>query len=296
MEGRPTRRQPYKEERRVKRTLYVTLMVLLVAAPTAHAGWLFSCCNLGIHCIEPPTYCPDCSEPSCPHHCSKWKSEQAQKLVAQLSQGNCCCERIKAAEKLGCRLFADWRCDPEVLTVLVEALECDTCWEVRKAAAWSIGHQNARTRYGVMALYLAGKVDPHYMVREAAKEALDVMLVCRRDCYKDLFDSADASAKKLKPYYKPTTGQCVHLIEEGCGFTIHVCKKVEAPKPPKPEVCLIPINIVEDICPGPACPNCHGVVLPGAPATLPAPPGIVPPGPVPERLTVPPTPTVPEKK
>ena len=56
------------------------------------------------------------------------------------------------------------------------ALECDTCWEVRKAAAWSITHQNARTRYAVMALYLAGKVDPHYMVRDAAKSALDILI------------------------------------------------------------------------------------------------------------------------
>lgn len=254
----------------MKRILHLAIAVLLALAPAAGAWPLFTCCNKGIHCIEPPQYCPDCSEPQGHHFC--WaRPEHTQKLIDQLYHAECCCDRIKAAEKLGCCLHGDYHCDPEVLTALIGALGCDTCWEVRKAAAWSITYQNARTKDGVMALYLAVKLDPHYLVRDAAKDALDVLTVGRRECYKDLYASVDAQASKLKPYYHPTSGQCVHFEECGCGFTIYVCKKPEEPKPPKKEECLVPINIVVGECPaGGACP-CHASPVP-------------PPGPVPEHI------------
>src|SRR5437588_400219 len=84
------------------------------------------------------------------------------------------CERIKAVKKLGHRLHADFCCDPAVLETLIAALQCDKCWEVRRAAAWAIQSQNARTEEGVLALYIASKLDPHYLVRVAAAEALDI--------------------------------------------------------------------------------------------------------------------------
>jgi hypothetical protein len=285
----------------VKRTFYLSLVALLTAGSAAWAGSLFSCCNLGIHCMEPPTTCPDCSEPSGHHHCSCWKTKHANKLIEQLCSGECCCERIKAAEKLGCCLHADYHCDPEVLTALVGALEGDTCWEVRRAAARSIGHQNARTKFGVMALYLASKLDPHYMVRDAAKDTLDVMLVCRRDCYKDLFASADQAAKKLKAYYKPTTGQAIHLEEnDGC-FTVHVCVKAEEKVEKKETPCLVPLNIVTEPCPPKGCPAPGEIVpppagailvapAPGAPGAMPPADGAVPSGTTPEKLATPPAP------
>lgn len=175
----------------------------------------FACLNGGIHCICPPApSCPDCCGP-CDrgfHHCSCRKSERAHRLIEELNC-NCCCDRIRAAERLGSRLLVDACCDPEILSALAHAVQCDSCWEVRRAAAWSIAHQNGRTEVGVLSLYLASKLDPHYLVRDSAKDALDVLLVCRKDCFKDLFARADDLAKKLKGKYKPGTADCVQFLD-----------------------------------------------------------------------------------
>jgi len=206
----------------MKRVIWLSVVCVLGMAAPAWAGFL--CCNHGIHCmVPPPPSCPDCSEPCCTghHHCWAVSSEHAHRIIEQL-HCDCCCDRISAARKLGCRLHADFCCDPDVLTALVQALQCDTCWEVRKTAAWSIARQGARTRMGVLALYVASKLDPHYLVRDAAADALDVLIVCRRDCYKDLFDAGDELAKKLAGQYQPTKGQCVNLFDQCaalCGVT-----------------------------------------------------------------------------
>jgi hypothetical protein len=106
----------------MKRTLHLAVAALLALTPAAGAWHLFTCCNKGIHCIEPEEYCPDCSEPEGHHHC--WaRPEHTQKLIDELYHGECCCDRIKAAEKLGCCLHADYHCEPEVLTALIAALE-----------------------------------------------------------------------------------------------------------------------------------------------------------------------------
>ncbi len=198
--------------------LSLTLSALALLAVTAvvrgDEGGGCSTCK-GPRCNTPEPFCPDCSGP-CEHRLNLailGGGEHVQKLLDQLCTG-CCCERIHAAKKLGSRLHADVCCNPEVATALVKALQCDTCWEVRKAAAWALAYQGARTRMGVLGLYLASKLDPHWMVRQAATEALDVMLVCRRDCYKDLFAAGDALARKLAGKYKPTGGSCVELTEE----------------------------------------------------------------------------------
>jgi hypothetical protein len=249
--------------------------------------------------MVPPEECPDCGD-ACPHchFCWSWHAEHAQKLIDQLCHGECCCDRIKAAEKLGCCLHANWCCDPEILDALVGALECDTCWEVRRAAAYSIALQGARTEYSVLALYLATKLDRHYMVRDRAKEALDILLICRRDCYKQLFESADAALAKLKPYYNPTNEQCVHLVLDcGC-ITVHVCKKAEEKKPAKEEPCLIPFKIVEDgTCPSHGPCGCQAAGALPLPLPLPAPGAVLPPPPgTPERLLTPPVPAGPPLK
>ena len=197
----------------MKRILCLSAVALVGLAPSAFAT-PFVCLNHGIKCICPPQECPDCCPPCNRghHHCSCRKTEHARKLIDQLNSSDCCCDRIKAAEKLGSRLHADFCCDPEVLSALVHALLCDPCWEVRRAAAWSIAYQNARTEQGVMALYLASKMDPHYLVRDAANDALGVLLVCRRECFKDTFAAADDLAKKLGGRYKPGTPECLQLL------------------------------------------------------------------------------------
>jgi len=198
----------------MKRILCLSALTLVGLVSSALGGGHLACLNCGIHCICPPEECPDCSNP-CDrwfHHCSCRKSEQARKFIDQLS-GECCCDRIKAAHHLGSRLHADFCCDPEVLTALVHALQCDPCWEVRATAAWSIAYQGARTDQGVMALYLASLLDPHYMVRDAANDALGVLLVCRRACFKDVFAAADDLAKQLKGKYKPGGPDCAILFD-----------------------------------------------------------------------------------
>jgi hypothetical protein len=146
----------------------------------------------------PAPECPDCSPP-CQghHHCSAWKSEHAHKLLEGLCAEDCC-TRIKAAKKLGCRLHADFCSDCEILPALVRALLGDPCWEVRRAAAWSIAMQGARTDLGVTALYISSKLDRHYMVRDKAAEALDLLTLCRKPCFKELYKAADALIAQLQ--------------------------------------------------------------------------------------------------
>jgi len=119
--------------------------------------------------------------------------------------------RKTAAAKLGCRWHADFCRTPEVLTALIAALHCDVCWEVRLAAATSIREQDARTPQAILALYIASKLDPHYLVRERADESLDILLVLQRPCYKQLFKAADELIKKLRGKYKPGTHDCQTL-------------------------------------------------------------------------------------
>jgi hypothetical protein len=189
----------------MRRKLSIALLALVgLAAPTWAAGLRSGCCP---DCTPiPPPDCPDCSCP-CEHrlHLTLFGSEHAQQFIATLNDcGGDCCERIKAAKKLGSRLHADFCCDPCVLDALIAALLTDPCWEVRRAAAWAFVGQDARTEPGVLALYISSKMDPHYMVRSRAAEALDIITLCRTNCYKDLYATADRlivelKAKKFKP-------------------------------------------------------------------------------------------------
>jgi hypothetical protein len=217
---------------RMKRLMGISFVTLVGLAAPAWAGFGACLLNHGIYCIcPPPPDCPDCCPP-CEsrlfHFCSCRKAEHAQELISELSSCECC-ERIRAAKKLGSRLHADFCCNPEVLSALAHALACDPCWEVRSAAAWGIAYQGARVDEGVLGLYLASKLDPHYMVRDAATDALGVLLVCRRDCFTDLFARADAWAAKNKGRYKPGTPGCVTAAVEILGGTI-----VPATPPPPP--------------------------------------------------------------
>lgn len=199
----------------MKRALCLGALAMLCLGASAWGGGMgLPCCNHGIHCIvPPPPACPDCREPCARRLClTCCGSDHAHQLVERLCTCDDCCGRIKAARKLGCRLHADFCHDPQVLSALVHALHCDPCWEVRREAAWSIAMQGARTDYGVLALYLASKIDPHFLVRDRANDALDILIVCRRNCFKELFADADAWMKKnLKGKYKPA--DC-HRLDE----------------------------------------------------------------------------------
>jgi hypothetical protein len=188
-------------------------------------AWASGIClfNCGVACKPiPATDCPDCG---CPcdqghHHCSPRKSERAQQLIGELSS-DCCCDRIKAARKLGYRFNADFCCDPQVLDALINAVLCDPCWEVRQAAAWSIALQRARTDSGVLALYFASKADPHYMVRDSATQALGILTVCRQPCFKEVYAYGDQLIKTFKGKAKPGCADCqllVAAVEHGCGM------------------------------------------------------------------------------
>jgi hypothetical protein len=186
-------------------------------APVAWGG-PFQCLNLGIHCVTPP--CPPEQDCSCP--CDHFRlgslftsPEHAANLISKLHEP-CCCERIRAVEGLGNRLRADFCKEPEVLNALICAMQCDPCWEVRRAAAWALHRQGARVDQAVVALYVSSRMDPHYLVRDKAKEALDILLLGHYECYRCFFQSGDQLIKDLKKAgYKPGTENC-HLMLGGC--------------------------------------------------------------------------------
>jgi hypothetical protein len=204
----------------MKRLFALSLVALFAMTASAWSGG-FLC---GLHCkdycmVPPPPKCPDCSCP-CDHRlnlCPEWKSAHAQKLIEDLDSC-CCCDRIKTVRKLGHRLHADFCNDPCVLEVLISSLQCDKCWEVRREAAWGIQRQNARTEQGVLALYIASKLDPHYVVRVAATEALDILTIAHRECFTETLKSGDELIKQLKAQgYKPGSDNC-RVAFGGCGI------------------------------------------------------------------------------
>ncbi len=227
----------------MKRLIGLALAALLTAAAPSWAG--FFCLNCGIHCmVPPPPRCPACD---CPcdhghHHCPAWKSRHAQELIEKLHTGDCCC-RIEAAKKLGCRLHADFCCNPEVLDALIGALQCDPCWEVRRHAAWGIMRQHARTEMGVLALYLSSKLDPHYLVRDRAAEALGILTLGKQECYTRLLEGADLLIVELrKARYRPGSENCKLMFTQAClglGVSATVAPPPQGPEPlppPKPVV------------------------------------------------------------
>ena len=216
----------------MRRIIPFALLGLMALAAQSRAGCpLGGCCPdcKPIPCVPP---C-DCGCP-CENRRSMVLFNDAEESIATLRSVGCtgpagcascgdggggsnCCERIKAAEKLGSRFHADFCCNPEVLEALVGALQCDPCWEVRKAAAWSIMLQGARTEEGVLALYIASKTDPHYMVRTEAAQALDILTVCCDPCYADLYKRADDLIKQLKAKgYKPGSANCQVVFGAAC--------------------------------------------------------------------------------
>ncbi len=69
--------------------------------------------------------------------------------------------------------------------------------------------QNARTDATVLAIYLSSKLDPHYMVRTRASEALDILTVGKQECYEELYKAANALIGVLRVRgYRPGRDCC----------------------------------------------------------------------------------------
>jgi hypothetical protein len=180
----------------MRRLFALALPALLGLAGMTRAG---ECLGCKTRCIEPPS--TECKERPCP--CQKRLKlticDKSDKYAAILAScDNTCCARIKAAKKLGCRLCADMCANKGVLEALLDALFFDPCWKVRRTAAWSLFGQRAYQDEVILALYISSKIDPHYMVRSRAAEALDLLTLCRRCCYKELYAQGDVLIKELR--------------------------------------------------------------------------------------------------
>jgi hypothetical protein len=182
----------------MRRLFVLALPALVGLAAAARAGDGDGKCKTR-YLVPPPA-----DNPSCPCPCDKRMSlcvmgrDHAHKYVDKLSCDQPCCARIKAVKKLGNRLCADFCKDPDVLNALLDALYFDSCWKVRRAAAWSIFGQRAFSDEALLALYISSKLDPHYLVRVRAAEALDLLTLCRKCCYKGIYEYGDEFIKELR--------------------------------------------------------------------------------------------------
>jgi len=207
----------------MKRSMILAGVTLLAVCQTAWSIG-FVCCNKGIHCIcPPPECCPDCCTCEGHHHTSEAQAARADKYVHELECADCCCDRITAARKLAHRWNGDVCCDPQVEPALIHALLCDPCWEVREAAASALLFQHDNQPPAVVALFVSSKLDHHYLVRAKSGEALDIVLLCRRACFKDLLGDMGKQllAALAKAGFRPGTANCMFIMDQcaaACGI------------------------------------------------------------------------------
>jgi hypothetical protein len=187
--------------------------------------------------VPPPPRQPNCCADLCGHRlvlCGLRSPDHAACLVDALRSADFC-NRVNAVEKLGCRLHADICLQPPVLDALLQALQCDKCWEVRRAAAWALFGQRARTEAVVLALYISSQIDPHYMVRIRAAEALDLLTLGRRECYDELYKAADQLIRVLRSKgYQPGRDCCLIRASTACGPDGRLAISTTLPEEPKP--------------------------------------------------------------
>ena len=144
-----------------------------------------------------------------------------------------------AARKLWHRWNGDVCCDPAVEPALLHALLCDPCWEVREAAASALLFQHDNQPAAVVALFVSSKLDHHYLVRSKSGEALDIVLLCRRGCFKDLFGDVGKQllAALTKAGFRPGTANCMFIMDQcaaACGIAAEPAL-TPAPGLPSPE-------------------------------------------------------------
>jgi hypothetical protein len=215
----------------------VIFIILLSYTATARADEPSWCCKP--HCtIPPPPRCPNCCADPCDHRlnlCAFCSDTHVPALLDELHSKDYC-KRLKAVEKLGCRLHADICRQPPVLDALLHALQCDSCWEVRRAAAWALFGQRARTDPVVLALYISSRLDPHYMVRTRAAEALDLLTLGRFECYQEMYKAADQLMRVLRSKgYQPGRDCCLITAVTACGPDGKLALATTLPETPKKE-------------------------------------------------------------
>ncbi len=201
------------------RAIAGVLILVLVGSVVGRADEPCSVCRSRCT-VPPPPRCPDCSTDACDHRlilCGLRSPDHASRLLEALASEDFC-KRRNAVEKLGHRLHADICSQPAVLDALLQSLQCDKCWEVRRAAAWSLFEQKARTEAVVLALYISSRIDPHYMVRIRSAEALDLLTLGKRECYTETYKAADQLLRVLKSKgYQPGRDCCVIRAGSACG-------------------------------------------------------------------------------
>lgn len=267
----------------MRRLVTLALLALPGLAVSARAG---ECLGCKTRCRDLPE--SECRERGCP--CDKRLNmalfDKADKYIEVLEDCEAaCCARIKAARKLGNRLKADICADKGVLDALLNALFYDSCWRVRDAAAWSLFGQRAYQDDVILALYISARLDPHALVRARAAEALDLLTLCHRCCYKELYATADEIIKDMrKQKFVPGRPDAreKHAMVGMAGSTS--AGEMRAPAEPRPnqprgtEVLPSPGPRGTEVLPSPG-PG-RRVMPPAAPERIPSPmPGLPPPPP-----------------
>lgn len=174
---------------------------------------------LGISCYTPP-----CPEPCCPcdpcsvgcHLNLPWYDRTTAALLEKLNDCHYRC-RAQAAHSLGCKLHTDFCYHPEVVSALIHTLQCDPCYDVRRKAAYAIAYQGIYDHCGWMALYLASRLDTHYLVRENSADALKVLEThVGLGCIREWKVEAATFEKELKGKYKPGKPEWAGAYELCC--------------------------------------------------------------------------------
>jgi hypothetical protein len=119
-------------------------------------------------------------------------------------------DRSMAVCKLGCCLYTNPACHPEVVPALITSLQCDGAYQVRVKAAWAIAFQNIANQCGWTALYVSSQLDPHWLVRDTASNALKVIETQLDPSIIAAWKTrGNALAKQWKGKYKPGKPDCM---------------------------------------------------------------------------------------
>ena len=174
--------------------------------------------------LAPP--CPAASGPPCRNdgsgeigHCWSWPwCGHRTAVLLQKLRDPCPDVRFKAAVHLGCCCETNAATHPEIVPALVQALQGDSCWQVRRQAAWSLAYQNACNRCGWASLFVASKLDPHWAVRDSAANAIKVIEPrIDEECIRQLGVWGKSVVAQFENCYQPGKISCAAIFAVCCG-------------------------------------------------------------------------------